>query len=57
MPKDPIILLSYINTKLRNSRDDDFSEICRGEGADPEKVRKTLESAGFVYDRATNQFR
>ena len=33
LPRDPIILLSYVNTKLRD-RDPDLAAFCRHEDAD-----------------------
>lgn len=56
LPKDPFILLSFINTKLR----DEFSSLealCEQYDTAPEKLKSTLAQAGFVYDRAQNQFK
>jgi len=56
LPKDPIILLSYVNTLLRD-RYPSLEEFCLGEGADPEQLKEKLASAGYVYIEAQNQFR
>ena len=56
LPKDPFILLSFVNTKLR----DEFSSLealCRQYDATPEGLQETLAQAGFIYDRAQNQFK
>ena len=56
LPKDPVILLSYVNTKLR----DDYAslqEFCGVEDADPAVLQDMLSSIGYRYDEKTNQFR
>ncbi len=56
IPKDPMILLSYVNTKLRDQypTPEDF---CKGENADPEELKEKLASVGYVYNKELNQFR
>lgn len=56
LPKDPIILLSYVNTKLRDQYPS-LEEFCRGEDADPAQLQEKLASAGYAYNEALNQFR
>ena len=56
LPSDPFILLSYVNTKLR----DDYpslDEICRAEDIDRDSLTATLAAAGFEYMPSINQFR
>lgn len=56
IPSDPYILLSYINTKLR----DDFSsldELCGALDINEEDLTAKLRNAGFEYNQATNQFK
>lgn len=56
LPKDPYILLSVVNTKLR----DEFptlSELCASLGVDRTALESTLEAVGFRYDTTTNQFK
>lgn len=56
LPKDPFILLSYINTRLR----DDYSSLdalCDDLHIDREKLEQTLSEAGFDYMPQINQFR
>lgn len=55
IPQDPVILLSYVNTKLR----DDFSsldDLCQTYGIQKDDLCKKLESIDYEYDTATNQF-
>ena len=56
LPNDPIILLSYLNMKLR----DEYStldDLCSSLGADRQELEEKLTAAGFAYDPAVNQFR
>lgn len=55
LPSDPNILLSYINTKLR----DEFpslDELCDSLDADKDEIINTLKAAGYRYDPVINQF-
>ena len=56
LPKDPVILLSYVNTKLRDEFSS-LSEFCLAEDADPDDVTAKLAEVGFRYDEQLNQFR
>lgn len=56
LPKDPMILLSYVNLKLRDYASS-LEEFCNAEGVDREKLEAKLKEAGFTYDRETNQFK
>lgn len=55
MPKDPIMLLSYVNTQLRDhySSLDDF---CSAEGVSAQEIIDRLASVNYNYDPKTNQF-
>ncbi len=56
LPNDPAILLSYVNTKLR----DDFpclDELCRSLCVSKEQIESRLSSIGYVYDPEKNCFR
>ena len=55
LPRDPIILLSYVNTKLRDEYDS-FDELCAALDADSRCVSQTLASIGYCYDAKKNQF-
>lgn len=56
IPNDPIILLSYINTKLRDGYDD-LDELCGALCVPREELEKKLASVGFSYDEKTNSFK
>ena len=55
LPRDPIILLSYTNTQLRD-RDADLNSFCEKENADKAQLCAVLAEAGYTYDAARNQF-
>lgn len=55
IPHDPIILVSYVNTQLR----DHFAtleEFCRTYDVNEEELRTTLSDIDYQYDETTNQF-
>ena len=56
LPKDPAMLLSVVNTKLRDSYSN-LEELCHGEDADLDEVTRALASIGYVYQPDQNQFR
>ena len=55
LPQDPVILLSYVNTKLRD-RDPDLAAFCRKEDADEAALRDRLAKIGYEYSAQHNQF-
>ncbi len=56
LPQDPYILLSWVNTKLRDQYPS-LDALCDGENADLGELTAKLASAGFRFDPAVNQFR
>lgn len=55
LPQDPFILLSYVNTKLR----DDYSSLdlmCEDLGIDRQLLESKLGEAGFEYSPENNKF-
>lgn len=56
MIKDPEILYSMINMKLRDKYDS-LDEYCFGEDVDREEVEAILNNAGYYYKEEINQFR
>ena len=56
MPNDPIMLMSVINTKLRDEYSS-LEELCRSLCLDKEEIVEKLEKAGFKYKLESNQFR
>lgn len=55
IPKDPVILLSYINTKLRDEYPS-LDDLCLSLNIDKAWLEATLSSLAYTYDQATNQF-
>lgn len=56
LPRDPMILLSYINTHLR----DDYptlDALCEELDVSRKELEERLEAVGFTYDEAQNRFR
>ena len=55
IPNDPMILLSFINTKLR----DDYSSLsvlCRELEIEEAVITDKLASIDYTYDKALNRF-
>ena len=55
LPQDPVILLSYVNTKLR----DEYSSLdalCAALDADREELVQKLEGINYRYSLERNQF-
>ena len=55
VPKDPFMLLSWTNMKLRDLYPS-LEELAAAESADAEEITGKLEAAGYFYDSAKNQF-
>ncbi len=55
IPNDPFILLSFVNTKLRDFYKD-LDTFCDMEDVNINEIVEKLDSAGFVYNREKNQF-
>lgn len=53
--KDPYILLSTVNMKLRDEAVN-LEELCKTYQKDKEELQKQLQSVGYKYDREHNQF-
>ncbi len=55
LPRDPVILLSYVNTKLRD-RDASLAIFCEEEDADESALCAALAEIGYRYDAEQNRF-
>ncbi|MDO4175120.1 MAG: DUF4250 domain-containing protein [Eubacteriales bacterium] len=55
IPQDPIILLSYINTKLRDHYTS-LDQLCRELDVNQAELERKLGTVDYTYDRAKNQF-
>lgn len=55
IPKDPVMLLSFINTQLRDFYGS-FEEFCREKDVDQEEIEEKLAGIDYHYDSEKNQF-
>ena len=55
IPKDPVMLLSYLNTQLRDFYPD-MDELCRDLDLDRKTVDEAMASIDYAYDSAKNQY-
>lgn len=56
MPKDPFMLMSWVNMKLRD-RYESPEELCDDLGVKREALETVLKEAGFEYLPEINQYR
>ena len=56
IPNEPMILLSFVNTKLRDEYSS-LEEFCKGRDLDVEALKKKLEDIGFQYNAKLKQFK
>lgn len=55
VPNDPVILLSYINTQLRDFYPS-LEELCGSFNVDIEEIKSKLSSIDYEYDEKLNRF-
>ena len=55
MIKEPFILLSYVNTKLRDEYSS-LSDLASSTGYDELEIVKILKEIGYFYDEEQNAF-
>ena len=55
IPKDPIMLMSYINTQLRDNYPS-LSELAKSLGLDEKEIMNKLNGIGMKYDPDLNRF-
>ncbi|MDO5547043.1 MAG: DUF4250 domain-containing protein [Eubacteriales bacterium] len=55
LPQNPVILLSYINTKLRDTYPS-LDSLCDDLDVDRTALTKTLLAINYSYDKTRNQF-
>lgn len=55
LPKDPVMLLSVINMKLRD-RYASLDALCEDMDADKTQIIAALGEIGYEYSKETNQF-
>ena len=56
MPNDPVLLLSWVNTQLRDAYAS-LEELCAAQGIEASVIEQKLESIDYIYDRGQNRFR
>ncbi len=55
LPNDPMMLLSYMNTQLRDFYPG-LSECCEALGVEREEIEEKLKTIDYVYDQELNRF-
>ncbi len=55
IPKDPVMLMSYINTQLRDNYSS-LSELTKSMGLDEKEIIEKMSSIGMKYDEKLNKF-
>lgn len=55
IPNDPVMLLSYLNTQLRD-QDASFSELCVRLDLNADAILQKLAMIDYHYDEERNQF-
>lgn len=55
LPKDPYMLLSVVNMKLRDNYKN-FKDLCEDMDVDGAEITSTIDKLGYVYDEVSNQF-
>ncbi|MCI8577406.1 MAG: DUF4250 domain-containing protein [Lachnospiraceae bacterium] len=55
IPKDPMILMSYVNTQLRDFYSS-LDELCSALDLNREELEERLGTVDFHYNKERNQF-
>lgn len=55
IPKDPMMLLSFVNMKLRDFYPN-IDILCEELDVDRQEITDRLKAAGYLYDQERNQF-
>lgn len=55
IPKDPVMLLSFVNTQLRDYYSS-LSKLCEDKQLNQEDLEKKLNLIDYFYDAERNQF-
>lgn len=55
IPKDPVILLSYLNTQLRDFYPS-LDELCKSMNLDKKEIVQKMQSIQYEYEESKNQF-
>lgn len=55
IPNDPVILLSFVNTKLRDFHPS-LEDLCKSLQLDLQEITRKLSGIGYEYDAQLNRF-
>lgn len=55
VPKDPVMLLSYVNTQLRDFYAS-LGDMCASLGLEEKQIITALEQIDYSYDARSNRF-
>ncbi len=55
IPSDPMMLLSFLNMKLRDFYSN-LGELCNDLDLDKDEIVKKMAEAGFEYNESQNKF-
>lgn len=55
LPKDPMMLLSVVNTKLRDKYSS-LETLCEDMNVDENVIKEILKTIGYVYNSELNRF-
>lgn len=55
LPNDPVILLSYINTQLRDKYSS-LDKLCDDFDIHPDEIINKLSAINYTYDETLNKF-
>ena len=55
IPKDPVMLLSYVNTQLRDHYST-LEDFAASNGITESEITEKLAAIGYTYDAAQNRF-
>lgn len=56
LPKDPVMLLSFVNMKLRDMYDS-LDSFCDDLDVNKDEILEKLEKINYFYDEKQNQFK
>jgi hypothetical protein len=55
LPKDPVILLSYVNTMLRDKYSN-LDDLCKSLNISADTITKPLSAIDYHYNKSLNRF-
>ncbi len=55
LPQDPVLLLSVVNTALRD-RFPTLERFCAAQGCDQNELVEKLKAIDYIYDPSQNRF-